>query len=490
MIKFEDLNKLVEILIRFFHNNEDLTGEAYIPDNFHHHMNRITRSGDSSFIKKKKVRIPQFPFFDSKKSKNLLFQKISQKINIEQNLFELFGISVEFKSDYVRNKLLDSLIYIIMNEIPSIEVEIDSIKEICMEISNKIVKFSICDKFYFKSYYFGVFIKDPIILDESIIIRSVKPRDFRFTKFNNPFKRYEENFHRYPSAIIEFFIGGNTNQAEFYLKLSQLLNFLLLIFDNGIAISSKSTGIATTNLKSNDKTQELALQFHGGWSTNPYSEVMFFGKPYESYQIDENNSGKFVKFYMLLKSMEFDVTDLKKRENKKFVPILVAYNRYRVSFHPQKYNEEIISNLISGLEALFTENKPQLTRSLKQRFSILMKSLDYNHLVSLKIIAICYSVRSKFMHGEVKELKRILIDNSTNIETRQIILFLRHYLRIGIAIQFLWLEQKQNRKKQDFLLLLDQSIFDDQEFQKLKDEIRFVKDFANIYDIYDELIKN
>ena len=193
-------------------------------------------------------------------------------------------------------------------------------------------------------------------------------------------------------------------------------------------------------------------------------EPFSFMKEYlgEKYWINESEIPKFSKFFIaMLKEIPESLGDAFRKfngENRDY--IVFAYDRYCESLLRSRSNNRKISEVIIGLESLYSDNDPaQVSYKLRIRVAKIMQYLGKSPIQVFKDIKDAYAERSKFLHG----------NNSKKLyATDQLLLSIQDYLRISIV--FFVLSVKNN--KSEFIKYLDNAIVDN------NSEIELIKKFG------------
>lgn len=160
-------------------------------------------------------------------------------------------------------------------------------------------------------------------------------------------------------------------------------------------------------------------------------------------------------------------------QEKKFDHISIAFDRYSETLIESTFQERRITNIVIGLEALFSTDSVEIKFKLCTRISkVLFILINKDPLTVKKILSLAYEVRSKFSHGEhlneklkVKiEAKCQSIDEFSNILTS--------YLRISLVTMLVI-----GKDKQDFISLIDEALIEDIKNKELKILLKKVKSF-------------
>lgn len=194
----------------------------------------------------------------------------------------------------------------------------------------------------------------------------------------------------------------------------------------------------------------------------------------EKYLITEDDGPKLKKFWQIMS--EVIPRSFYELGKVKMNYLTVAYNRYNDSLFKNGVIERRITNAIMGLEALFLKSGEihELVYRLSLRVSKLLNSLGYNLHKVKEIITKSYRVRSHFVHGGLisRNKKRKLASKYGNL--KNILQQLLNYLRTSIIIMIL-----VDRRKDEFIDLIDKALIDKQKEKILNDIVSRVKEPLN-----------
>ena len=151
------------------------------------------------------------------------------------------------------------------------------------------------------------------------------------------------------------------------------------------------------------------------------------------------------------------------QQEKKFDHLSIAFDRYSEALTESTFHERRITNIVIGLEALFSTDSIELKFKLSTRISKILSFFNNDPLVVKNIISLAYDVRSKFSHGEhLDEKLKVKIEKECH-SIDEFSMLLTNYLRICLITMLL-----TARTKKDFISLVDEALIDDTKNKELK----------------------
>ncbi len=187
--------------------------------------------------------------------------------------------------------------------------------------------------------------------------------------------------------------------------------------------------------------------------------------------LSKKDKNKLIDLYKMLEPIsEFNV------KNKKLQFLVIAIDFYKDALRKENPNQQIAYS-IQALEALYNTSKEQITRTIRQRTSLMMgilkeikpvKYKDKNLNPSLvdKTIRDAYNIRSKYVHGQ----------NTKQEISTDLICSLFEYTRLSILLFLYLLSSKKERLDKDKInTLLDDCLLNKQEHSKLVKRLKLLK---------------
>ena len=319
-----------------------------------------------------------------------------------------------------------------------------------------------------KIYYQGIWLAlDEFILGDTLKLRRIKPDDFIFETLellNNEI----QNVVNLPQCILEYKFCKKYSRSDLEASLFEvdlqeqlnLLDYMMLLNKLGCVFFKKA--IITRNFHS--------LRVKGTLTNSMVPTLNFVN------YLDLNDISKMKNLFELLQKQEIGKYFSIRRRAVTHMDI--AIKRYHNTFNFSENLQSGITSAVMCLEALFTENRPQLGRSLRERLSILFKTFGFSPLSIESIIKEAYKIRSSYSHGSLSNKSAEFIFKVAH----QILEITRLSLLIFIQIDYILSDNSvlskyySNRKiktlernsKNKFIKLLDNAILDRTYYIKLK----------------------
>ncbi len=156
----------------------------------------------------------------------------------------------------------------------------------------------------------------------------------------------------------------------------------------------------------------------------------------------------------------------------------IAIKRYCNTFNFSENLQSGITSAVMCLEALFTENRPQLGRSLRERLSILFRTFGFSPLSIESIIKEAYTIRSSYSHGSLSNKSSEIIFKVAHqvLEITRLSLLILLQLDFILSDSSILSKHYSNRKiskleknpKSKIIKLLDNATLDRNYYKKLK----------------------
>ena len=319
-----------------------------------------------------------------------------------------------------------------------------------------------------KIYYQGIWLAlDEFILGDTLKLRRITPDDFIFETLEQ-LKSELQNIFNLPQCILEFTFSKKYSQSDleaslFEVDLQEQLNLLdsMMLLNKLGCVFFKKT-IITRNFYSLQEPSTL---------TNSMVPTLNFVN-----YIDLNDVSKIKKLLELLQKQEIGkYFSIRRRAD---TPLDIAIKRYYTTFNFSENLQSGITSAIMCLEALFTENKPQLGRSLRERLSILFKIFGFSPLSIELVIKEAYKIRSSYSHGSQSNKNTEFIFKIAH----QILEITRLSLLIFLQIDFILsnnsllskyysnkiVKSLEKNSKKKIINILDKAILDRIYYKKLK----------------------
>ena len=319
-----------------------------------------------------------------------------------------------------------------------------------------------------KTYYRGIWLtQEELVINENLKLRRVRAEDFVCSSIEQ-LNEEVQNFMSFSEVILEFTFKKNYNNNELESNLAEvdlqeelaLLDNLLLYIKMG-SVSFKKSII-----------NRHYPNFEGG--------VLLKNTQIPSQRfvvvLGTKNISKLKDLRTILsKDRIREFFSIRKR---KFTHIDIALHRYSNSFNFSENLQSFITSGIMCLEALFTENKPQLGRSLRERLSILLKIVGFSALSIESIIKKAYNIRSAYSHGSLYNINTIdlLTIAHQTLELARISILIILQLELVLSDQnkikdFFSkriLRRLQKNTKQRLIKLLDNALLDALYYKKVQ----------------------
>lgn len=439
---------------------------------------RKQKYGDIKHLPEKFFK-PKFEIINNRMSGSFGYQTFNQKKNIvkfqvfedQLNEFKQYKEIIELltrETDFSDIFLNSTLTQFINN---AINTSIDQIDNTIIKTQISLLNSLLSENLVIikvKIYYQGLWLNsEEISINSHIKLRRIKPEDLIFNNLDL-LREEMQNLLDIPQSILEYTFCKKYNQNDLESNLYEvdlqeelnLLDYVFLLYKLGCVFFKKE--IITRNFYSLQIMNTL---------TNPMTPTLDF----ISY-LDINDARKIKHLYQLLKKPEIRIYFSITRKTTKHLDISIKqyYNLFNFSENLQSG----ITSAVMCLEALFTENKPQLGRSLRERLSILFSTFGFSPLSIKSIVKEAYKIRSKYSHGSLSEKSFELIYRTTH----QILEITRLSLLITLQMDYILsdinklssyyskrtIRSLSGNSKQKLITLIDNAILDDIFYKKLK----------------------
>ena len=435
------------------------TYEKLIPDfkEFKYNKGGISYQMGSKIVKREKIDFIKIYFFFKK------FNENNDKFEeILDNLNKKYGIERQFL-----NRLFENLMYSLIEELLEAKADEKLVEKIQILFNDLELKPSKC---YGKAWIDGIWLsQEEYLLEENIKIRRITPEDMEYVQRADyygsimPLHKFME-----PTTILEVNLVPNiskesiikTDDKYFYFK--GLMERELMIELDYISLALKLYRLGSVFIHKVERTSGSLIQ-RGKTISGDFQRIA----KRVIYGIKECDIPKITNILALIKEKK----DYLFVPKKKLEPFIIALQRFNNAFLNAESNESSIMFVISCLEALFLEGggSSGISRRLKQRISILLKLFGFNPLGISKIIRDAYDIRSKYSHGSRVGSNKKKIKDVDELKIK-----VMECARISLLI---YLQLVGNIRREDLLILIDNSLLDDVSYNKLN---KLVKDNCRI----------
>jgi hypothetical protein len=157
---------------------------------------------------------------------------------------------------------------------------------------------------------------------------------------------------------------------------------------------------------------------------------------------------------------------------KKVNHLTIAFDRYSEALLENTYPERKITNVVMGMEALFSSDSIELNFRLSTRVSKVLSFLGQDSLKTKETLLMAYKVRSTFSHGGHLDtgMKNKLEREYSSVDN--FLYLIANYLRIGLIVML-----SCGLTKENLIKLIDNSLIDSEKNKELKLCITKVKTF-------------
>jgi hypothetical protein len=295
----------------------------------------------------------------------------------------------------------------------------------------------------------GIWMQDEEIeINKNLIFRIPKEEDIAkkydlsiFPPITYYFGRLQ---HMNPMSIMELSIKGK-GQPEIHFELQKLMVLLRLYKIGSVQI-----------LKTEWKTDSI-INF-GGTTT---SGIDYFS-PYK-YPLSKEDSARLKKFLDIIGPLipKESYESRSSTENTDFS--VIAIQRYMDAILKSEINESRLTFAIMSLESIYLKEmeRDELEHRLSQRLAKLLGFCNFNKLEVYNTLMRSYGIRSSFVHGSPISQDRIN-------EARKLLEKVLEYDRLSILI---FLQLKNEKKKDALLSLIDNSLLEEKSNSKLENLI-------------------
>lgn len=299
-----------------------------------------------------------------------------------------------------------------------------------------------------------------IKIDKNIFIRQVEKKDLEI-----------------PLSISLCLISGQLNQNVSYHSILEIrlpadrsnMNEIKTTADKYIALLRLFKVGSVRYLSYQMISDVLLSPFSGGTITSGNTDVRK-----EIYLIKKNEENLLRKFLTKLPIPEHVYS--RSQQEKKFDHLSIAFDRYSEALTENTFHGRRITNIVIGLEALFSTDSIELKFKLSNRISKILSFFNYNPLTVKNIISLGYDVRSKFSHGEhLDEKLKVKIEKECqNID--EFSMLLNNYLRICLITMLV-----VGKTKKDYISIVDEALIDDIKNKELKVLLKKAAPFRGVF---------
>ncbi|MGB9977872.1 hypothetical protein [Methanobacterium sp.] len=369
--------------------------------------------------------------------------------------------------DILFNRLMKEILNHRLDSLNFLEEYTDFIyKRVLKYLNGKTLKYEA------KSNFYGIILQeDEIVISEGIILRKPNKEDLE-DSINFPHficdvttAVLEIEFLDYPDDIAH---------NKVFSKIKRYAHILSLF----------KVGTVFYN-----QTQYSSEAFNGSGSAGSLEiEVVL-----KNYTIFENDKDNLVNFWQVMDRC---------MPNEKDSPCIdylsISYQRYQNSLERGSL-EKRVSSVMMGLEALFLKSNEriELNHRLSLRVAKIFSLLGYDALKIKKSIKESYNIRSTFVHGGHYEPEELIKLENNRFKNKLKILNdeeslddhlykIIDYLRISIVIITLFRGSefdKNDKKKEKFLDLIDDALID-------KEKEDYLKNYLENLEIYGIISSN
>jgi len=296
---------------------------------------------------------------------------------------------------------------------------------------------------------------EKIKLADNIFIRRVKKEDFE-----TPMMMYgfgEHTIHRpYHSVIM---------QIDQILKEDERTNSVIQTSGDKYIALLRLFRVGNVHYTSYKMSSDVLLPpyFTGMMTMNVNTNLT--ASPYLITKKEE----KVLRHFLNNLSLPKDIYNF---SGKKINHLTIAFDRYSEALLEMTYFERKITNVVMGLEALFSTDSVELNFRLSNRVSKVLSFLGQDPLTTKETLLQAYKVRSTFSHGGHLDTK---MKSKLELEYNSVDNFLHlitNYLRISLIIMF-----SCDTTKEDLIKLIDDSFVDNGKNNELKLCLTKVKPF-------------
>lgn len=367
---------------------------------------------------------------------------------IKNNKDLLSEIPIEFSrnNDFIKKYVKLLIIHTIDKEMSNRELNPNEIFELVndsMEGNDRITV-----SIYLTNIWLA---KNQFEINKYLSIRRIGSEDYKYTSKNQVQSKFRNNND--PTAVLNLKINMKQypqNAIEFYksiLKEIYFYKFLFLIFKLGSVFSPEcripvvAMGAAICfgyNFVKQDFMKQQCifkntfLNIHQKViSTIDYEDIESIKAIINCFEVD-------------------NIKNLLYEEKDKRNYITIAINRFQNAFLTADKIESQITFAISCLEALFSTQSMELSRTLRQRVAITIGMFGYNNLDVYKTMGDAYNYRSAYSHGDIRKFKEITLIDRKITKIKELSSEILEYAKISILI-FLQIKNKNQTGKGRFL---------------------------------------
>ncbi len=326
-------------------------------------------------------------------------------------------------------------------------------------------------RFIANIFYPGIWLnKDEIKINKYLRLRKINEMDFQsdsMESFNNKFN----SFKGIPLTVLEFkYYSKILPEIKAFPEAQRELNAELVVLDHAFRLFKLGSAFPTKKL-----IKSKTILHPSGITESTYEGKI---NPNYIYIIKENDIKKLKILIQTFRDLEIRKLFTTKSKKPNFISI--ALHRYQNAFTNAENLESHITYAIMCLEALFTENRPQLNRSLRERTTILLKTIRISPRITNTVIKKGYNIRSKYAHGSGSskgddELQRIAnpLLEFTRLALLLLIQLSPNLSDINILLNYFCKKDIEKIKKiksikGKLIFLLDNAIIDNYSFKMLK----------------------
>ncbi|MDZ8050789.1 MAG: hypothetical protein RMX68_020640 [Aulosira sp. ZfuVER01] len=206
--------------------------------------------------------------------------------------------------------------------------------------------------------------------------------------------------------------------------------------------------------------------------------------PYKKIKITEQDVANLIYFYRKIVNYIPECLYESNIENKGMVHLAIAYRHYCEAILNNTTLEEKITNAVIGLEALILSENQEIAFRFCIRGAKILSLFNYSAIEVKKKLKAAYNIRSTFVHGDDIELEKEVRKLDQNYQSQDFLIEILDYLRVLIIIIIFLSKQNEfvnskrgvnNFEKRKFLDIVDDSLIDKQQENKLNNILEEVK---------------
>lgn len=245
-------------------------------------------------------------------------------------------------------------------------------------------------------------------ISNEVTIREPESSDLEIIRPKNTFaSNISPNVLQATSAIIEISkIFSNNYDVDEYIEW--FVKSLRLYTFSSVEIIKKECVPHSITMRFNSLALSIEMEPHfyqlhtnGIGSNRDYSDINFENR----YKINIDESETIKTFTDIV--IDFFSKDNTNKENKSYIPIFIALNRYYEALEKKSIAEKKITNIMTAFEALLSDGGEGITHKLSLRVSYLSRFFQHNTIDVYDKVYKLYGIRSDYIHGrKLSETKR------------------------------------------------------------------------------------